>query len=407
MVERFRQLWQWTFRLERRNPLKPGLVLVALVAVVNAACMGRGCYERFEVADLDPLLRTAAPSAKRTSLVLINDEDYATLFGGKSPLEPMIVIKLIRAVCDFEPQLIGVDLLTSEWTDDDRKDAMPILSGCPIVWVRDALLDGPDELAISSQPARFILEGVIGPQGPPEVSDTHSQPVCAALPVLETDADGIVRAYRTHALARLRGNSDSRPYASFVWAMASPDSSAPRCGFEGGIDSPSVGTPKKIRFFDNSSLRRVPATQVVNAAQERGPLFANLQKQVLKKDSRVIIGGAFRHARDRYATPVGSLQGAELLAHAIETEGQEIRDVKWQYSLLADIGLGSVLLWGLNRMRLRLLWETMLSSLLAGFATLFVCWALFKYVRLLSWCVRFVCRNHPRCGGRRRMGAGL
>ncbi len=366
--------------LEQPNPLTPGLVLVVIVAVANAACMERGCYQRFELADLDPLLRASAPAARATSLVLIYDEDYTNLFGAKSPLDPANVLKLVRAVCDFNPALVGVDLLTtSEWSAQNRLDAMSTLSGCPIVWVRDALLNVAGDVDAASASARFILGGVLGNEGPPEVTNKDSPGVCAALPVFETDADGLVRVYRTHALASIRGNSHSQPYTTFVWAMASPNPSAPRCGFEGGVGSSSIDRRKKIRFFDRSSLRRLPATQVLNAAEHRGRLFNIMQQQVLKPGSRVVVGGAFRHARDRYATPIGSLDGAELLAHAIETEGHQIREVEWPYSLLADIGLGSALLWGLNRLRLRMLWETILSSVLAGLAALFVCWALFSY----------------------------
>ena len=157
------------------------------------------------------------------------------------------------------------------------------------------------------------------------------------MPILETDADGVVRGYRTHALARNTGSGegDLAPYATLVWSTKSADAGPIRCGFdEGGtsgdaVDRNAVDRVKKIRFVADENLRRLPAGQVIAAARDReGPIFQSLQQQEILKGKRVIVGGVYRHARDQYATPIGILYGAEILAHAIETEGgNEIHEV--------------------------------------------------------------------------------
>ena len=175
MADTDKGLIRWVLCLDRRHPLKPGLWMVVLVAGLNAAMMALGCYDRFELVDLDRANRSSSQSPAKTSLVLISDEDYDApgLFAGKSPLAASKVVDLVKAVCDFEPAVVAVDLLTSEWTGNDQQEAiarLSALSHCRTVWVRDAIAETDPASAHEIEPSRFRLGKVVGEDGPPQLA---------------------------------------------------------------------------------------------------------------------------------------------------------------------------------------------------------------------------------------------
>ena len=49
------------------------------------------------------------------AVVPVTDDDYKDLFDGKSPLQPAVVLQLIKACAVAGAKVIAVDLDTSEW----------------------------------------------------------------------------------------------------------------------------------------------------------------------------------------------------------------------------------------------------------------------------------------------------
>ena len=90
----------------------PVFVIVTLITV---ALEHAGWLRGFETTGLDTWLRLIKPIEPQfVCVVTINDDDYLTIFGGKSPLDPKTVMTLIRAIADGKPTVIGVDIDTSD-----------------------------------------------------------------------------------------------------------------------------------------------------------------------------------------------------------------------------------------------------------------------------------------------------
>lgn len=295
-----------------------GLIPVCLLTLLSISLHRTSIFEKLELADADKLMRVGEdrPASSRPILVLISDDDYLRIFGGTSPLAPTHLLRLVKNTCLLNPKRIGVDILTSDWTPEQTRQAQFHLdeikrSGCNVVWIRDAdpaENRGPESSSQEVTP-EFLLGEVVGQKTP-------SQGVCAALPLFFPDADGVIRNFRKTVPAFPPGTPQSQAYATLVGALAYPGS----CGFtlreELAQDS---GSERKIRFGVTDNMTHLPAGQIYaldpNATNDSFRLA--LQQQF--KDATVIIGGAYRTARDRYATPIGYLFGAEIIGDAISS----------------------------------------------------------------------------------------
>ena len=67
------------------------------------------------------------------------------------------------------------------------------------------------------------------------------------------------------------------------------------------------------------------------------------------KGKIVLLGGSFRAARDRFFTPVGRMDGVDILAHTVHTElpGGAVRRPGGAFFFVADLLLGVLLVAGL------------------------------------------------------------
>lgn len=361
----------WHRRRERNKEVVKLLVLVVLNAVFNFA----GFYERFEWADFDRLQMTANPTGGRVAMVLITDDEYndPQLFKRTSPLPVPALANVISAICDFKPRVIGVDLITSDWTATDYDTQWPATAPCPIVWS----IDWTEDDAPTDSHGAIYLERVVGR----ETSDAR---VCAAVPILPVDPDGVVRNY---SVAQPAKGSAPATYGTLVWALArSVETGAVPC--EGKpIVMPAAtaadreGTERKIRFSANRALPRLRVNDVVAAHAQPDELSGPVRR--ILEDAVVILGGTFRHARDVYRTPIGPLSGSEILANAVVTESDSanaIDSVSPWVSFAIDLVVGLVLLTALTRLRLRWPVAIAISSGVTIFLAFFLSWALFNYL---------------------------
>jgi CHASE2 domain-containing sensor protein len=362
---------------------RPGLAVVVVVAGLNGACEQRGLYEKFEWADLDHLFRasTSQAAVPDISIVLISDDDYRDMFHARSPLEPAPLIDLVHAVCEFQPQVIGVDIVTVDWKEglgayERRRSGTSLAKECNVVWVRDAVEEVTTEpqASLPSDTPYFRLGGVTGYDGPTEG-------LCAPIPVFDPDEDGVVRRYSTHALAQPSGGVEPRlaPYATLAWALAGGGARQGRCGFADGADKDLATRTKKIRFTGNYDFPRLSASLVLQTVKAPEDRFKQEIRSRLK-DKIVILGGSYRYARDRHVTPIGPIFGAELLANAVESEiSGHIDDVSPYWSLSVDLIVGTLLLALVTSLRLRLPWALLASSLVSVLGAFLICWVLFNY----------------------------
>jgi CHASE2 domain-containing sensor protein len=376
----------WTLRVQpdadetrgrRRHARTRELIKLAVLVVVNAIFNFAGFYERFEWADLDRLQMTANPSRGQVTMVLITDEEYndPQLFNRTSPLSVATLAKVINAICEFHPRVIGVDLITSDWEADDYREQWPSSPRCPVIWSIDWTEDAePQERGGTVQ-----LQKVVG-------HDASAASVCAAVPILTVDPDGTIRNY---SVAQRATADTLRTYRTLVWVLArSIQSGAVPCDSgpiyaTGPVDGTSSElADRKIRFSANRSLamRRLRARDVLAAYAQPDELSASIDATL--RDAVVILGANFRHARDRYRTPVGALSGSEILANAVVTESDPrhaIDPVDPWVSFIIDLIVGVVLLAVISPLRLRWPFAIAISSAAAVVVALLLSWTLFNY----------------------------
>jgi CHASE2 domain-containing sensor protein len=344
-----------------RHLLAATPTLILLSAIILAAEI-LGWLEPIQRAGLDFFLRAEQPVRTNDLFIVgITDDDYNTYFDGKSPLNPCVVMQLVRKVADAHPAVIGVDLDTSS-TDyamlscppENRPPEAPEIAGTKIVW---ALV--PEELEKAPGTLHFKDARVTGRQ----FSDTLE----VGIPVFPVDGDGLVRKFagefRTDLLTGhsvRQSNVESLPRA-----VAKAYAESKELTFhehEEGI----------LRFTGQASpFHIIQADDFLHDAADPAfgkPDFGALSGKI------VLIGGMYRAARDRYPTPVGTIAGVELIAHAVRSDlmGGGIREASHALAFVLDLIAGTIVVaiyfrWERDHFR-RAFWVSMALVPLLSFA---------------------------------------
>ncbi|HXG70844.1 MAG TPA: CHASE2 domain-containing protein [Gemmatimonadaceae bacterium] len=243
----------------------------------------QGAFDRLHTAALDSYLVLASPRLITEVVTIgITDADYATVFEGRSPLDPSKLRQLIEAIAAGRPKLIVVDIDTSG-SQFDSLGALPCRP--PIVWAQDAI--GESELA----PVPHSSNRVFG------------EPCSKGIAVFPRDSDGVVRRYARWVPTR-EGRMPTLPWAA-VQALNRPDDRARETeellmlNFGGDRFS-----------FPSFSAEQLVVGSRGEAWSSDGPLVGKI----------VVLGGTFRAARDVYVTPFGERPGMNLVAQAIAAE---------------------------------------------------------------------------------------
>lgn len=242
----------------------------------------------------------AAPGAVR--LVTIDDEDYANLFRAHSPLDPDVLGRVLSAVADGQPRAIVVDIDTSD--SSFRAMRVPPI---PIVWnvSGDQHSDG-----------RFTLDKPLGGR-------SLAPEWVTALAVMPRDDRGIVRG--SQQVYPLEGGgvvSSPGHAATLLASMTRQGDTANRLRID-YLDFRYRFSPIKVR--DLLADAGAPAWSSIGAF----------------KNQVVVIGGAYRVARDQYATPRGIMDGCQIVAQATESEigGTLIHPAgRWMTGLMMVLG---------------------------------------------------------------------
>jgi hypothetical protein len=119
-----------------------GAVYVRLALAATFVLHQTSLLRNIERANLDAVAVLVGLTDRwnRVAVVDITDEDYADIFGGRSPLDRKKVEDLIRAIDQGGPAVIGVDILTEEWPlGAAAKLEQEVRS--PIVWFRNVVTD--------------------------------------------------------------------------------------------------------------------------------------------------------------------------------------------------------------------------------------------------------------------------
>jgi CHASE2 domain-containing sensor protein len=231
------------------------------------------------------------------ALVLVTDEDYDSLFGGRSPLDAGRLHDVIAAVARKNPRVIAVDIDTShsQFRRFNPQFAGSAGQSIPIVWEREVAASG------ARRTGDFVPLDVLGSQDP-SLNKNSGIPA-----LLDDPVDKVTRLY----MRCIKTNVGEIP--SFVYAVANAYRAT------SGVDARPCGAgaelhPRLIRFtFREGTIDMVTAATVFEAAKAGGPPLATLQDRI------VILGGTYRDF-DRHFTPIGVQPGAIVLANALQTE---------------------------------------------------------------------------------------
>jgi CHASE2 domain-containing sensor protein len=299
-----------------------------------------GWLRPVQTAALDLLFRGKPQNASDDIMIVeITDEDYKKIFGATSPLEACRVIQLITGILDAQPAVIGVDLETADSGCKDaetmrRLDAKLKEDPYRVIWaqVPELSREGDEEGGMVLQ---RVLGGYIrGESGKDKMG----------IPMFALDPDGVVRQYQGEFEHVTGGGLFPPPEDGRMDSLA-------RAVLKNS-HRPVSGEAGEVMFNFTGDRYSFPIVHARDFLSENGE---DLPRAGLKQALRgriVLLGGAYRAARDEYITPLGAMAGVELVAHAIESDlhGGGIREMQKWKALLYDL-LAGVLLVLLPRKR--------------------------------------------------------
>jgi CHASE2 domain-containing sensor protein len=292
-----------------------GAILVLIATAITATLHHTWFVQRLELTNLDALLvESSGHSAPDITIVEISDDDYADkkMFGGISPLKPEVVGKLVQAIDAAGAKAIGVDILTADWPADSLKD---LHIHAPVVWVR-----GVDEVG-----GALRLEPIMGGNG---------NDLCQGPPALE-EIDGVARKYFPDLSL---GNSSVPSFTTvFNRVIQDPATACNARQTPNGAEK-KPGESRYIGFIGGPSVFQILPAGTVLAGSDS----PDWSKKQLLKDRIVLLGGAYRYARDKYATPFGDMYGVEILGNILASEmtNATVKEARLTMFILADLLLG-------------------------------------------------------------------
>ena len=259
--------------------------------------LGQGGWLRgFETGALDTMLRLKTPHRVQEIVVVgITERDYREIFHARSPLDLEPLQRVIGAISAGKPKVIAIDLDTS----NAEFASLVVGSSAAIVWAQDAIRD--------ENGSPFEPIPVLGGREPAPAT---------GLALLPLDADGLVRRYRS-SFETVAGPRPALPDAVIrVWREPAPATTEHHEASRGEEHHGGGQHDLFLNFAgDRFSFPRLSAGDLLKASAgpawgESGPLTGKI----------VVLGGLYRAARDEYPTPLGSMAGSEVMAHAIASE---------------------------------------------------------------------------------------
>ena len=355
-----------------------GIVVVVLIGLISWFLHTHEVLRNLEMINLDILFLSQGkpPESESISVVPITEEDYKEAFASTSPLSRARLLELIRACALSGAKVLAIDLDTSDWTPEDRAA------------VAAAVVSAASEARVDAPRLAWAVGGYFGesaegrsPQAQRpgtgtagwHLDDLHlSPPACQGVPASLPDQYGIVRGYIPAISGEQGGRNVTLGNLAVVIKELSANSSR-ACDASLTI-LPVGGEPEDERLVNYAgggvSFPHVSASTVMGAATAEA-----WQKSNPLKGRAVIIGGSYRAARDKYVTPVGYMDGVEILALTAASLEKGITAPTPRAFLIIDLTLGLLLLtatWFLNRT-----WALLLTFVLIPFLAILVSFAQF------------------------------
>jgi CHASE2 domain-containing sensor protein len=258
---------------------------VFILTLLLTLVFGRvGALRQLETTALDTQLRLRGSNYKEREIVIvtINDDDYKQLFQSKSPLDPVVLKTLLGAIALGKPKVIGVDIDT---TAPQFQDFRPESTWPPIVWARAGVY--------SKVKKKFHLFDVLGGQTPAPLSGAT---------MLKEDDDGALRRYTRNL------TTEDGEFPSLPTVLASQ--------FDAARTSRADSKDDLFITYSGFQFQHIYARDILSLAKK-----PSWPQNDLMKGKIVLLGGSYE-ASDEHDTPVGWMNGVDVLANATETELQ-------------------------------------------------------------------------------------
>ncbi len=273
------RLQRWRFRIALLLRRQRAAVSGASLLLLAVGLLG---HSHRLAADIEARFAPAVPEAAQTAVVSVGAEDYQRLFGATSPLDPLVLRRLLARILEGQPAVVGVDIDTSSPSFATLRGAFDAAALRRIVWGRDiAASDRADSL-----PAPRAVLG----------SADAAVPLRSALAVSIVDGSaGIVRWFRRTI------QTTTGPLPAFAAALA--DSIRP------SAEQDDANHVRNIRVLPTGRIE-LPASVV---------LAEGFEWQDRIRGRVVLLGGRYDRA-DVHPTALGLMHGIEIQANAVETQ---------------------------------------------------------------------------------------
>jgi CHASE2 domain-containing sensor protein len=265
---------------ERLSHSRPALLAITVMILVFQM---RHMPEQLANSSLDAAITAERPVPARSArLVVIDDDDYKTMFHARSPLDADALAAVLAAVAKGHPKAMVIDIDTS----DPSFRTMPV-PNVPTVWnvAGEEMGDGS-----------FKLDAPLGGRG-------LSPGSTVALAIAPRDERGIVRGYQHMYALQGGGMVDSPGYAAAKIVAGHPP------------EDPANHTGQTHYLDFRYQFAPIRARDLLQDAQS-----PQWEKMALFNGQVVVVGGEYRAARDQYATPKGLMDGCAIVAQAVAAE---------------------------------------------------------------------------------------
>jgi CHASE2 domain-containing sensor protein len=281
-------------------------------------------------------------------LMIIDDDDYKQLFDGTSPLNRDKLFELVNDIAKGSPSVIGVDIDTS--SPEFAQGANTVQCNCAIVWEQE-VAEIPEAVGANTEMKKVPILG--------GRTDTGDAATSSGIPILIDDPEGgDTRRYQRYF------PTESAMFPSFSSAISIAYSSATGKPLIQALTSPSEDE-HLIRFSgDHAGSHRIRMSAA--KLHELSQTWSSGASPI--KDRIVLLGGSYL-GQDLHQTPLGQMNGVEVLANVIETElnGGGARAPGRFASYLLEVfeAFGLILIFHFFPLRKALLWSCALIPALA------------------------------------------
>lgn len=330
-------------------------VLITLVAACASGTIGASFLGRaISSFTLDSLIRnTPLNPENKVVLIDITEEDYDNIFHRKRPLDPALILEMVRGAVDGGAKLVAIDISSEDWPANTNLNLQP---NAAVVWAED----------FYTPPNQHNQELILSPLLGEPLTSTRE---CYGVPALGEEA-GVIRWFYPGLTI---GNSVVPGFAEQIVYRSQHDS----C-----LTEPP------------DEQRRIIAFSAKIPTETASTLLAEARLKNWKGshayDGRILIlGGSFHSGADVRETPVGSRSGLDINGQAVASllEGTAHRELSERWAVIIDFCLGIIIvLTGLLGHRLQLA-AVLIAMLLSAFLSLFLFRQYFLFLSFFPICI--------------------